>query len=145
MRAIQEVEQKFSERIQLLEQQKQIGVWSAQMEQTELFKVLQVKVNNYEDDFTTMHKQINEMKALATMGSGLTSLQPKESTQDQTNQTNSSPGMVKEIFGFWAVTRQFFEDQARDFLMLMRNPSDSQVYGYNQLDLQNTSSDYVIP
>ena len=44
------------------------------MEQTELFKVLQVKVNNYEDEFTTMHKQINEMRALATMGSGLTSL-----------------------------------------------------------------------
>jgi len=39
--------------------------------------------------------------------------------------------MVKEIFGFWAVTRQYFEDQARDFLMLLRNPSDSHVYGYN--------------
>lgn len=62
-----------------------MGIWSAQIEQTELVKGLQLKVNNYEDEFNAMNKRINEMKALATLGSGMTSLRPNLNLNESQN------------------------------------------------------------
>ena len=56
------------------------------------------------------------------------------------------PKTIQEIYSFWAITRQYFDDQARDFLRIMRSPSESDTYGYNQFELQQVANQpYVIP
>ena len=52
---------------------------------------------------------------------------------------------MKDIFGFWATSRQYFDDQARDFLRVLRTQSESSTYGYSHLELQTASKPYVVP
>ena len=88
------------------------------------------------------------MKALQSLDSGITSLRKRnqllnDGSGNFTSGSGHLPKAVKELFGFWAVTRQYFDDQARDFLRLMKSPSESGFYGYNQFELH--SKQYVIP
>ena len=41
------------------------------MQQTDLVKNMQVKVNKFSEELTVLYKNINELKALQTLGSGL--------------------------------------------------------------------------
>ena len=47
--------------------------------------------------------------------------------------------MMKDIKGFWTTTKQYFDDQAHDFLALLQSPSESSTYGYNHLELRSVS------
>ena len=86
-----------------------------------------------------MFKSINEIKALQTLGgASLTNFikgGPSDvvlnGSRDTAATNNDMPKTVKEVYGFWAITRQYFDDQARDFLRLLKSPSESSTYGYN--------------
>ena len=41
------------------------------MQQTDLVKNMQVKVNKFSEELTVLYKNINELEALQTLGSGL--------------------------------------------------------------------------
>ena len=123
IRDVKLIEKDFRERFELLEQQQQIGVWSGQMQQTDLVKNMQVKVNKFSEELTVLYKNINELKAVQTLGSGLST--NVKMANDSTGNTSSidkrqkllgMPDTVKEVYGFWAITRQYFDDQARDFI-----------------------------
>lgn len=59
----------MTERIDLLEQQAQVGAWSRDMNQSDLIMQLQSKVNKQEDEFNTLNKRLNEFKAYQSLGS----------------------------------------------------------------------------
>lgn len=99
---------------------------------------MSIKVNRFDEEVTSLYKNINEIKALQTLGgASLTNFIKGPSdvvfngSRDKAATSNDMPKTVREVYGFWAITRQYFDDQARDFLRLLKSPSESSTYGYN--------------
>ena len=57
-------------------------------------KNLHYKVNSFDQEMTGLYKNVNELKALQTLNSGKI-----------VDKSDDLPKSVKEIFGFWGVTR----------------------------------------
>ena len=57
------------------------------MQQTDLVKNMQVKVNKFSEELTVLYKNINELKAVQTLGSGLST--NVKMANDSTGNTSS--------------------------------------------------------
>ena len=53
------------------------------------------------------------------------------------------PKVIRDVYQFWGITRNYFDEQARDFLKLLNSASESDTFGYNQFDLH--SQRFTIP
>ena len=77
------------------------------MQQTDLVKALQIRVNKFDAEVTGLYKNINELKALQTLSSG--GIRPFRVAGQNESKPEQS-GVIKEVYGFWAITRQYFDD-----------------------------------
>ena len=57
----------LADKMQLLEQQVQVGAWNTQRHQTDEVKNLRTKVDTYEQEFNTIYKRINELTAYSNL------------------------------------------------------------------------------
>lgn len=110
LRDVKVVENDFNQRMGLIEQQNQVSVWSNQIKQSDVLKTLQLKVNKFDEEVTSLYKNINEIKSLQTLGGpNLTSFVkpsgPNDRSREPSNGNLSMPKTVKEVYEFWALTR----------------------------------------
>lgn len=68
LRDVKLVEKDFNQRMGLIEQQNQVSIWSNQIQQSDLVKQLQIKVNKFDKEVTGLYKNLNEIKSLQTLG-----------------------------------------------------------------------------
>ena len=68
LRDVKLVEKDFNQRMGLIEQQNQVSIWSNQIQQSDLVKQLQIKVNKFDTEVTGLYKNLNEIKSLQTLG-----------------------------------------------------------------------------
>ena len=68
LRDVKLVEKDFNQRMGLIEQQNQVSIWSNQIQQSDLVKQLQIKVNKFDNEVIGLYKNLNEIKSLQTLG-----------------------------------------------------------------------------
>ena len=105
LRDVKLVEKDFNERMGLIEQQNQVSIWSNQLQQSDLVKSLQIKVNKFDEEVTSLYKNLNEIKSLQTLGGSSLTNFVKEGNGGGRMQEVNMPKTVQEVYRFWAVTR----------------------------------------